>query len=166
MVHSGTEKHRKDSIGTFVDCVFSSTNCCTSHNISDCPVKSEINQMLVRPWFIGMLLLFSIHQIMQKVLGVNVLLLDSFLDPLLFMPILLHLVLGERRFLFKKGSYYILSWKQIICILVFVSVICEFLFPSWNDSFTMDYWDILCYAIGALLFGLYFNNPLKSENKY
>lgn len=144
--------------------MFSGTNWNTSHCISNCTVKSKINQMLVRPWFIWMLVVFSIHQIMQKVLDINILFLDSFLDPLLFMPILLHLMLWERRFLFGKGPCYILSWKRIICILVFVSVLCEFLYPYWDDSFTMDYWDILCYSIGALLFGLYFNDPLKIGN--
>jgi hypothetical protein len=166
LVNSGIEKLRQIAIGSFVDYVFSSTHWYTSHRISDRPVKTEINRMLVRPWFIGMLLLFSIHQVMQKVLGINILLLDSYLDPLLFMPILLHLMLWERRFLFGKGSCYILSWKRIICILVFVSVFCEFLFSYWSDSFTRDYWDIFCYAIGALLFGIYLNKPLKIKGVF
>lgn len=120
--------------------------------------------MLIHPWFVGMLILLAVHQIMQKALDLNVPILDSFLDPLLFMPILLHLILWEQRFLFKKGSNYVLSWRQIVFILVFVTVFCEYFFPRWSDNFTMDYWDIFCYTIGALLFWLFFNIPLKVKN--
>lgn len=141
--------------------MFASTDWVNAHCIFDRPVRSEVNHMLFRPWFIGVLLLFSMHQIMQKVLGINMLLLDSFLDPLLFMPILLHLMLWERRFLFGKGSHYILSRQRIVCIWLFVSVLCELLFPYWSDRFTMDYWDVLCYGIGALLFRIYLNKPYE-----
>ena len=118
--------------------------------------------MLTKPWFIGILTLVAAHQVTQKMLGLNVAILDYYFDPLLFMPILLHLILWERRFLFRKGIRYVLPWNQIISTLVFVSVLCEYFFPRWSNNFTMDYWDILCYTIGALIFGLFLNNPLKT----
>lgn len=119
--------------------------------------------MLTRPWFIAILTLVAAHQITQKILGLNVAILDYYFDPLLFMPILLHLILWERRFLFRKGIRYVLSWVQILSILIFVSVLCEYFFPRWSNNFTMDYWDILCYTIGALIFGLFLNIPLKTR---
>jgi hypothetical protein len=120
-------------------------------------MKLDVNQMLIRPWFIGMVTLVLIHQLIQKILGINIPLADSFLDPILFMPILLHLILWEQRFLFRKDYSYILSWRQMITVLIFVSILTEYFFPQWNNNFTMDYWDIICYLIGTLLFGLLLN---------
>ena len=126
-------------------------------------MKSDSNKMLFRPWFIGMLALVYIHQIVQKLLGLNVPIIDSFLDPLLFMPILLHLILWEQRFLFRKGPDYVLPWKHIMFILIFVAVLCEYFFPLWNNNFTMDHWDVFCYTIGALVFASFLNLPLKTR---
>jgi hypothetical protein len=127
-------------------------------------MKTDINQMLIRPWFIGMLVVVFIHQIFQKVIGFNISIVDSFLDPLLFMPILLHLILWEQRFLFAKGSRYVLSWRRITSILVFVTVLCEYFFPRWSNSFTMDYWDAIFYVVGAVFFGLFLNIPLDASD--
>lgn len=165
LVYPGAKKYRKITIGSFVDNLLSNSNDYTFANFSDCHMKTDVNNMLICPWFLGMLVLVLIHQIVQKVLNLNIPILDSFLDPLLFMPILLHLILWERRFLFGKGSRYVLSWRQIIVILIFVTVFCEYFFPRWNHDFTMDYWDILCYSVGALLFGTFFNIPLKERKR-
>jgi hypothetical protein len=161
LVTSSIEKCRKVTVGLFIDNLLSGSFGCTFDCVSDSNMKIDVNQMLIRPWFIGMLTLVLIHQIVQKVLGFNIPIVDSFLDPLLFMPILLHLILWEQRFLYGKGSHYVLSRRQIISILVFVAVFCEYFFPRWNNNFTMDYWDIICYTIGTLLFGSFLNTPLK-----
>lgn len=118
--------------------------------------------MLFHPWFMGMLILVLAHQIIQKILDINVSMLDSYLDPLMFMPILLHLILWEQRFLLRKGLLYVLPWKQIIAFLIIVSIFCEYFFPRWSNGFTRDYWDILCYTLGAVFFGLFLNRPLKN----
>lgn len=73
-------------------------------------MSDEIGTMLLRPWFLGAVGLALIHQILQEILGVHVPIVDSYLDPLLFLPILLQLILLERRFVFGKGSQYVLSW--------------------------------------------------------
>lgn len=53
-------------------------------------------------WFAGMLLLVLLHQSLEKLLEIRIPVIDNYLDPLLLMPILLHLMLWERRILFKK----------------------------------------------------------------
>src|SRR5690554_5620546 len=116
--------------------------------------------MLLQPWFIGALMLVLIHQVFQKILGINIALVDSFLDPILFLPILLQFILLERRFIIGKGPRYVLSWFQILTITVFVSFVCEILFPQWSSSFTVDYKDVICYLIGGVIFGIFFNFPL------
>ena len=162
MVTSSIKKYRKDTIGSFVDHLLSSASCVIDDRIFDCIVKSACNNMLIRPWFICAIILAITHQFTQKVLDIQISMFDSFLDPLLFIPILLHLILWEQRFMFGKGPYYVLSGTQIISILVLVSVLCEYGFPRWSGAFTSDYLDIVCYSAGAFIFGNWLNSPLKT----
>lgn len=115
--------------------------------------------MLLKPWFIAFLFIFLTHQILQKGLGINIQFIDSYLDPLLFLPILLHLVLWERRVLFGLDSLHVLSWQGILTITALVSVLAEYFFPLWSANFTRDYWDVLCYFIGGVFFGAFLNRP-------
>lgn len=115
--------------------------------------------MLLKPEFIIMLLSVLAHQVTQKIMKLSFPILDSYFDPLLFLPILLYLILWERRYWFGKGPHYVLSWVQIAAIFVFVSIVAEYFFPRWSNDFTSDYWDVLCYAIGAVLFGVFLNRP-------
>ena len=124
-------------------------------------MKTGVKTMLLQPWFMGALILTTTHQVLQKILGINMRLVDSFLDPLLFLPILLQLILLERRFVFGKGAPYVLSWFQILTVTVLVSVVCELLFPRWNPAFTADYIDVICYLLGGVIFGVFFNSPLS-----
>lgn len=110
--------------------------------------------MLVNPRFIVPFLLFLGHQLAQKALGFHQAFIDSYLDPLLLMPILLHLILWERRYLFDRGADYQLPLSDIILILILVSVLTEHAFPLWNDAFTADQWDLFCYFTGSLFFYL------------
>jgi len=160
LVPTSPENYRKDPGRHFINYMFADSSGRVAVSFSDCAMNSGSIKMLSQPWFLGAVTLVAIHQIMQKVLNWNFSLIDAYLDPLLFMPILLHLILWERRFIFKKGTHYILPWIQILALFIFVSVLCEFFFPRWSARFTMDYWDVLCYAIGALVFGLFLNKSL------
>lgn len=161
MATSDTEEYREIAISTSIDCLFSNFASGFSNCVFDCIMKSVLHKMLIRPWFLVLLFIALLHQVVQKILRINIKVVDSFLDPLLLMPILLHLILWERRFLFGEGGRYTLSWKQLILILTFVSILCEFFFPNWSDRFTRDYWDVLCYTIGTLFFGLVLNKPIR-----
>lgn len=160
MVTSNTKKYRKDPGRPILDLLLTDSSDLIDTGIFDCSMKSECSKMLSQAWFLGAVTLVAIHQIMQKVLNWNFPILDAYLDPLLFMPILLHLILWERRFIFKKGRHYILPWIEILAFFILVSVLCEYLFPRWSTRFTLDYWDVLCYAIGAMIFGLFLNKSL------
>ncbi|MCW5927001.1 MAG: hypothetical protein KIT80_08835 [Chitinophagaceae bacterium] len=112
-------------------------------------------------WFTIFVVVFVAHQLLQKVLKIPVPVADSYLDAFLFMPILLHLILWERRLLFKKGESYTLSYADIFILFVVVSIVCEYFFPKWNKQFTVDFSDVICYLAGATLFALFFNKPAR-----
>ncbi|MFC3197737.1 hypothetical protein ACFOET_08945 [Parapedobacter deserti] len=89
----------------------------------------------------------------------------SHLDPLLFMPILLQLVLLERRTVFRKGDAYVLPVLHIAILFFVVSVFAEYLFPRWSGRFTADIRDVGCYALGALAFAYLWNKPCGKDGK-
>jgi len=122
---------------------------------------------IFQPWFVITLCIAALHQLLQKVGQFSVPLLDHYLDPLLLMPILLHLILWEKRIVFRKGNSYVLPLNYMAIILVVVSFVVEYLFPKWSTDFTADYYDILCYIIGTLTYAFFFNTPLfvKKHNK-
>lgn len=112
-------------------------------------------------WFTGMLLLVLLHQSLEKLLEIRIPVVDNYLDPLLLMPILLHLMLWERRIVFKKDLQYVFSLLEVTILFIVVSFVAEYLFPRWNAGFTADWRDVVCYACGTLIFYFFFNVPYE-----
>ena len=81
----------------------------------------------------------------------NVPFLDNYLDPVIAMPILLYAVLWERRILLK-GNNITLSYTEILGYFLLMVIFGEIIFPLMSNKFTADYWDVLAYAIGTLLY--------------
>ena len=121
-------------------------------------------RQIFRPWFITTILVFTVHQISQKLLQIKLPFLDNYLDPILLMPMLLHALLWERRLLFGFDDQHILPKKYIILVWIIVSILTEFIFPIWNKGFTKDPIDIVLYLIGCLIFLKFFNHPIKITN--
>jgi hypothetical protein len=94
-------------------------------------------------------LLFIIHQLTQKLFLWSLPLLDSYLDPLLCVPLLLFGLDRERHHLWKSAP---LSALNIFILTAFFALLFEGLFPYLSDGFTQDWVDIFFYFTGA---GLY-----------
>lgn len=165
MASSGCKGDCKNPPCHFADIVLAASSGRPAPRFYYCIMKSGIRAMLSQPWFVMVAVLAFVHQILQKVLGVSLPLADSLLDPLLFLPILLHLMLLERRFIFGKGAIYVLSWYHIVGTVVLVSIICENFFPHWSEAFTSDYKDVICYALGGAVFGFFLNSPCKDPGR-
>lgn len=104
------------------------------------------------PLFIVSCVLFVVHQVIQKVFDIHHPLIDSYLDNLVAMPIILTLLLVERIWFFKKGVTYRLPLADILLATLYVSIISEFVFPIFSKHFTFDWVDFICFFTGA---GLY-----------
>jgi len=104
--------------------------------------------------------LFGIHQFFQKILGWNFPLFDSYLDPLLCLPIFMGMMLFERRFFLRKRNYnkvYTFPVLETIVIGIVLSIIFEEGFSRWSNKFTKDYFDYVFYFVGALFFYFFIN---------
>jgi len=115
---------------------------------------------LLRPWFVLLLILEITHQLTDKILQIRLPILDNYLDPLLLIPILLQLMLWERNTFWKQEKAFVFSKLQLVAIFFIVCVITEYFYPIWKSSFTADIWDVVCYGIGTLIFGLFWNKPM------
>lgn len=96
------------------------------------------------------LLLFVLHQILQKGLGVHLFFLHAYLDPFLGMPILLSLFDWERQW--RYGAVP-LRWWEITIVTISFSILFEYGFPRWNPRFTADAYDVVAYGLGAIVYG-------------
>ena len=114
-------------------------------------------KVLKSPVFIICTVVFIIHQLVQKVLDIHFLLFDRYLDNLLAMPIILTLLMIERRYLLGRKRTFSLSVLEIIIATTFIVLVAEIAFPLLSRDFTTDWWDLLFYALGSFIFYLTIN---------
>jgi len=114
-------------------------------------------KVLKSPVFIICTVIFIIHQLVQKVLDIHFLLFDRYLDNLLAMPIILTLLMIERRYLLGRKRTFSLSVLEIIIATTFIVLVAEIAFPLLSRDFTTDWWDLLFYALGSFIFYLTIN---------
>ena len=93
---------------------------------------------------------FSLHQL-ALALGFYVLLLDSYLDPLCTVPVVLGLPSMIARSIWPK---LVLSWGSLALFTLALSLAFEWWIPSFDVRFTRDPWDVLAYALGAAIWRL------------
>ena len=90
---------------------------------------------------------FSLHQL-ALALGFYVLLLDSYLDPLCTVPVVLGLPSMLARRIWPR---LVLSWGSVALFTLAVSLAFEWWIPSFDVRFTSDLWDAIAYALGAVI---------------
>lgn len=90
---------------------------------------------------------FSLHQV-AIALGICVPLLDSYLDPLCTVPVVLGLPSMLARRIWPR---LVLSWGSVAFFTLAVSLAFEWWIPSFDARFTRDPWDALAYALGAAI---------------
>lgn len=95
------------------------------------------------------LLLFSIHQIIQKGFQINIPVVDDYLDPFCLGAIALHAFTWEQNYLFEKDQISII---EICLVVLFLAWVTEILFPIWSNQFTEDAMDFVAIVFGAIWF--------------
>lgn len=121
-------------------------------------------KVLRSPVFILCSLIFLIHQLMQKGLDIHFKPIDRYLDNLLAMPIILTFLMIERRYLLGRKKTFSLSPIEIILATIFIVSVAEILFPLLSTDFITDWWDVLFYSLGSIIFYLTINRKGKYSN--
>ncbi len=104
------------------------------------------------PLFIICLILFIIHQFIEKGMNIHHKWFDNYFDNLLAMPVILSLFQAEKILLFKKAKTFNLSILEIVIATFYIILITEILFPFLSKNFTGDWADVIFYCTGSLLF--------------
>lgn len=112
---------------------------------------------LQHPVFLLCAALFIAHQLLQKFVHYPLPFIDSYLDCLLCMPLLLTGLLLEHRYLVFKNAAYRLPANEIVLITFVLAVLFEWGFPMLSDAFTADWGDVIAYAVGSFVFWRYLN---------
>lgn len=106
--------------------------------------------------FLVPVLLFLIHQILQKGFQLQIPFIDSYLDPFCLGALAVPLIQLERRIIFKQTH---LPLFELIIIAIVLIAISEFLLPLMSESFIADPWDAVFIIMGIGWFLIF--NPIS-----
>lgn len=103
------------------------------------------------------IVIFIIHQLLQKILHIPIPLADQYLDPFLSVPILLGAFTFGNQLLGIKIPINKLTALEIGCITLAFAILFEEGFPFLSDEFHRDVMDYPMYFFGAIGFYLWMN---------
>ena len=98
-------------------------------------------------------LTFTLNQFMERA-GLVIPIVHSYLDDVLCPGIVLGFALAVQQQLTYRSPGYLLTRGHILFFVGWYGLLFEVLFPLWDSRHHADPWDIVAYAMGALLFQL------------
>jgi hypothetical protein len=104
------------------------------------------------PYFFIPVLLFAGNQVLEKGFGIFVPIVHAYLDDLLAMPVILGITLQIYRWIHPLKENFLFKKEHIFVAFLYVSVVFEGFLPWYSDQYIRDFWDILCYGLGAIIF--------------
>lgn len=112
------------------------------------------------PIFLLCVTLAVTNQVLEKIFGIFVPVIHSYLDDLLCFPIVLTLGLAMYRFFSPK--YRLTAWHIWPVVLIY-SVYFEWYLPQTSAVYTSDIVDVLMYVLGSVLFDLSINRKVAVD---
>lgn len=104
-------------------------------------------------------ILFVVHQIIQKGLGIQFIFFDYYLDPFCFSALTLQLFVWERNLFFNQLTILKL---EVVVLVLFLIVYSEFVLPYLFSQFIYDGWDIVAIILGGIWFYSFNSNLIKN----
>lgn len=111
-------------------------------------------KLLLSPYFISLCLLYIINKLADLPLNSNSLLylfLKNHFNDLLYIPISLTLCLACIRWV-KKTPLFILNIGLIISMVIFCSLVFEYIGPNYYLHSTRDWIDVVMYVLGGVFY--------------
>ena len=110
------------------------------------------------------ILLFLVHQIIEKGFNYSIPISDAYLDDLVCMPIILGLGTQIIQWIHPVKNLYFLDKNAIILTVIFYSILFEGILPFLNPIiYTADWIDIALYALGGYMFYNLVSKKVKEE---
>jgi prepilin signal peptidase PulO-like enzyme (type II secretory pathway) len=117
-------------------------------------------KLLLNPFFLVAIALYLVNRFLLPLLNLT----DyqiPYLNDLLCLPVVLTITLWLQQKLFPRTARSRLNRAQVIFAVVYFAIFFEGILPAFSERYTRDYWDILAYAAGGLLFYFFFNPKPK-----
>ena len=104
--------------------------------------------------------IFLINQILQYY-GIGNYFTICFLDDILFFPVSYSII----DYYFKiLNEGYIISMKFAIIGVIITSVIFEIILPFLSEKYTSDFYDIIFYTLGAIIYMIFRKQKRSEQN--
>jgi hypothetical protein len=115
---------------------------------------------LTHPLYLVAIILAATNQLIERN-GIFIPFIHAYLDDFLCFPIVLTTGLAAYRWLWP---YYTLGPWHIWPMFAFFVVYFEIYLPSTSTVYTSDFWDVLAYFLGILVFKTFINQmPTKEK---
>lgn len=108
-----------------------------------------MKRTLSHPVFVFSISLAIINQLMERVGGIYLPFIHSYLDDILCFPIMLTVGLSVYRLAWP--NYRLTHW-HIWPLLIVLVLIFEVYLPPTSPKYTRDPWDVLAYTVGIFIF--------------
>lgn len=113
---------------------------------------------IVYPFIFFSIIGISVY--IMQMLGTKLpLFVNNHLNDLLIIPINLFAV--QLLWGVLAGTIVFLRLGIVATCVLFYSIVFEYILPQFNSRYTADWWDVLCYLSGGLLFWLYQHVVIK-----
>ena len=113
----------------------------------------------------GMLVLIAGCYKVAEQFNASIPLLHAYLEDVLALPIILSTALIAVQYLLPGNRNFVITRRDLLIIIVLFTLYFEGILPYFNENFTSDPVDILCYAVGAWIFQSFMNRPLPIVNE-
>ena len=115
---------------------------------------------LLNPWFLFFCLLWAVFYL-ARISQHPILFLHGHFTDLLAVPVIANLGLWFQRVFAYKRSTYVLKAGHLVFIVVYISIVFEWLLPKYDQQkYTGDWLDVFLYVLGGLFFFYIMNKPL------
>ncbi|MDR7128434.1 hypothetical protein J2X69_000766 [Algoriphagus sp. 4150] len=118
------------------------------------------------PVFIFASVAFWVNQYLEKSLGIFVPVYHAYGDDLMAMPVVFGICLQVMRWWHPAGSGLTFTRTQVLVGLIYFSVVFEAVLPLVSSTYTADILDVLCYALGTMVFYKFMNKPVLQSKKH
>lgn len=108
-------------------------------------------------------ILFVAHQIIENWISIPYV--HAYLDDLLAPPIVLGLALFFFQKIFPADPTYQHSKLLLVLFVFWYSILFEGIFPVLDARHYADYWDVLAYSLGTIVFNFWGNKPLVEQKR-
>jgi hypothetical protein len=89
--------------------------------------------------------------------------LNGYINDAFAIPVIANLGLWFQRQFVIKSNHYVLSVWQVLLIVIYVSLVFEWLLPHFSKKYTADWADVTLYFFGGAFFFLVMNKPVSRK---